>query len=277
MTSSAAMTSSARLMTWNVWWRFGPDAMARQPLILDTIRDAGADVIALEESWATAGETQAGAIADALGFHAVFAGPSLPPLPDVPEHPDQVGVDLGIALVSRWPVSAKRVAAMPSRHRHEAPVTLVATLDHPSGPLHVVATCLEWEPAYGDDRMTQSRFVADLATDPSLDGPAPVVVLGDLNAPAGSPFLRPLTDVLLETWDLGGGDPAAVTLRSAHPHAPLEAVELIDQRIDHVLYRPGRPGVDVEVSGARLAGDPVDGLHPSDHLAVLCDLTWRTR
>jgi endonuclease/exonuclease/phosphatase family metal-dependent hydrolase len=166
---------------------------------------------------------------------------------------------------------------MPARHRPEAPVTLLATLDHPDGPLHVVLTCLEWEPAYGDDRMAQARFVADLATDPALDGPAPVVVMGDLNAPEGSPFLRPLTDVLTETWDAGGGDPDAATLRSDHPFAPLEVEELIDQRIDHVLFRPGQPGVRVEVSGAGLAGDPVDGLDPSDHMAVVCDLTWTVR
>jgi endonuclease/exonuclease/phosphatase family metal-dependent hydrolase len=192
----------------------------------------------------------------------------------VPEHPDQADVDLGIALISRWPILGTRVLPMPARHRPEAPVTLVATIEHPDGPLHVVVTCFEWEPAFGDDRMAQARFVADLATDPALDGRAPVVVAGDLNAPPGSPFLRPLTDVLVDTWECGGGDPGAATLRSDHPFAPLEVAELIDQRIDHVLLRPGQPGLRVEVTGARTAGDPVDGLDPSDHRAVLCDLAW---
>src|ERR1700712_1745941 len=108
------MTSAARVMTWNVWWRFGPQAAERQPLILDTIRESAADVVALQESWATASETQAGAIAAELGFHAVFAGPSLPPLPAVPEHPDQADVDLGIALISRWPILDTRVLPMPA-------------------------------------------------------------------------------------------------------------------------------------------------------------------
>jgi hypothetical protein len=68
--------------------------------------------------------------------------------------------------------------------------------------------------------------------------------------------------------------PAAASLRSDHPFAPVEAVELIDRRIDHVLVRPGRPGVVVRSSAARLAGAPIDGLDPSDHLAVVCDLAW---
>lgn len=265
---------SARVMSWNVWWRFGPQWADRQPLLVDTIRDAGADVVALQESWAVGDRTQADAFAAALGFHGVFAGPSLPPLPPSPENAGQIGARIGVAVVSRWPVRTTRVVPMPSRHRAEAPVTLQATIDAPDGPLHVLATCIEWEPAYTDDRMRQARFVADLATDPALDGRAPVVVAGDLNAAPGSPVLRPLLDVLVDSWAAGGGDPAEPSLRSDHPFAPLEAEELMDQRIDHVLHRPGRPGTRVEAARSRIVGDPVRGLDPSDHRAVVCDLTW---
>jgi hypothetical protein len=83
--------------------------------------------------------------------------------------------------------------------------------------------------------------------------------------------------VLTDAWTAGGGDAEAVTLRSDHPFAPLEAEELIDQRIDHVLLRPGQPGQRVTVTAPRLAGDPVDGLDPSDHLAVVCDVAWSDR
>ena len=63
-------------------------------------------------------------------------------------------------------------------------------------------------------------------------------------------------------------------MRSDHPQAPLEADELIDQRIDHVFYRPGQPGQRVTVSAPHLLGDPVDELSPSDHQAVVCDVGW---
>jgi endonuclease/exonuclease/phosphatase family metal-dependent hydrolase len=83
-------------------------------------------------------------------------------------------------------------------------------------------------------------------------------------------------DVLTDAWIAGHGDPGAVTLPSSHPSAPLEAgPQLVDQRIDHIFFRPGREDQQVLVEGVRLAGDPVDGLFPSDHRAVVADLRWR--
>ena len=274
MTESA---TTARLMTWNVWWRFGPRWRDRQAGLLRTIRNADADVIALQESWRTPPTSQAGEFARALGFHYAFAAPSLPPAPDPPQHPDQAGVEVGLGLLSRWPITAARDTPLPARHRSEAPVALTATLAHPAGPMHVVTACLEWEPAYNDDRVAQAHALVDLATDPHLDGTAPIVVMGDLNCAPDSPILRPVREVLTDAWAAGGGDPAAVSLRSDHPFAPLEADELIDQRIDHIFVRAGRPGQHIAVTSPKLAGNPVDGLDPSDHLAVVCDLTWTNR
>jgi endonuclease/exonuclease/phosphatase family metal-dependent hydrolase len=153
-------------------------------------------------------------------------------------------------------------------------VALVAALAHPAGPLHVIVACLEWEPDYDDDRLAQGQALADLAADPALNGPLPVLVAGDLNAAPGSPVLRPLAKVLVDAWIAGGGDPAAVTLGSSHPFAPLEAAELIDQRIDHILVRAGHPGQHVVVERAVLAGHAVGDLDPSDHRAVVCDIAW---
>ena len=45
--------------------------------------------------------------------------------------------------------------------------------------------------------------------------------------------------------------------------APLEAgPEMVDQRIDHIFFRPGREDQQVLVEGVYLAGDPVDGVYP---------------
>ena len=87
-------------------------------------------------------------------------------------------------------------------------------------------------------------------------------------------MLRPLHDAFVDAWTAGGGDPTAVTLPSTHPSAPVEAVELIDQRIDHIFLRPGQPRPRPVVESATVAGAPVNGLSPSDHLAVVCDLSW---
>jgi endonuclease/exonuclease/phosphatase family metal-dependent hydrolase len=177
-------------------------------------------------------------------------------------------VELGLGLLSRWPITGLRRVQTPARHRTLDPVALVAALAHPAGPLHVVVACLEYEPAYNDDRAAQARALVDLATDPVLDGPLPVVVAGDLNAAPDSPVLRPLQDVLVDGWVAGGGDPAAST-------APADAgEELLDRRIDHIFLRPGQVRQRVVVESARLAGAPVNGLDPSDHRVVVFDLRW---
>jgi endonuclease/exonuclease/phosphatase family metal-dependent hydrolase len=112
------------------------------------------------------------------------------------------------------------------------------------------------------------------ATDPDLDGSLPIILAGDLNAAPNSPILRPLSDVLSDAWSAGGGDPAAVTLPSSHPFAPIESKELIDQRIDHIFFRPGEWAQRVKVESTMLAGEAVDGVYPSDHRAAVCELSW---
>jgi endonuclease/exonuclease/phosphatase family metal-dependent hydrolase len=100
--------------------------------------------------------------------------------------------------------------------------------------------------------------------------------MGDLNAAVDSPVLRPVRDVLTDAWTAGNGPVDAVTLPSTHPSAPLEAgPQLVDQRIDHIFFRPGREDQHVLVEGVHLAGEPVAGIHPSDHRAVVADLRWR--
>ena len=268
--------STLRAMTWNIWWRFGPRWGDRQPGIRATLERFRPDVLALQEVWAGEGTTQADELAEALGMHAVFASPSYPPAPGDPGRADWAGIDLGIAVLSRWRILDHETAVMPARHRDWDPVALVVRFDHPAGPLPVVAACLDYGVPYTDDRIAQGTFVADLATDPRLDGPCPVLLMGDLNAAAGSPVLRRAGDVLTDAWIAGGGSPEAVTLPSTHPSAPLEAgPQMVDQRIDHIFFRPGREDQQVLVEGVRLAGEPIGGLHPSDHLAVVADLRWR--
>jgi endonuclease/exonuclease/phosphatase family metal-dependent hydrolase len=267
-------TGSVRVTTWNVWWRFGPRWRDRQPGLVHTLREVDSDVVALQEAWGTAETTQAHEFAGQLGLHAAFAAPALPPPPVPVESEDQAGVQMGIGLLSRWPIRDVKQVAMPARHRTPAPVAMVAALEHPVGALHVVVACLEWEPAYNDDRIAQAHALVDLATDPALDGPLPVIVTGDLNAAPDSPVLRPLHDALVDAWTAGSGDPEAITIPSSHPSAPVEAEELIDRRIDHIFLRPGQPRQRLAVESATLAGAAVDGLYPSDHRAVVCDVSW---
>src|SRR5829696_6657449 len=104
-----------RAMTWNVWWRFGPRWRERRPGILATIQRFTPDVVGLQEVWSTGERTQADELAEALGFSATFAAPSYPAAPDPPVAPDHTGVELGVALLSRWPIVRRDVIMMPAR------------------------------------------------------------------------------------------------------------------------------------------------------------------
>jgi hypothetical protein len=96
-----------------------------------------------------------------------------------------------------------------------------------------------------------------------------VLLLADLNAAADQVELAPLLDAMVDTWEAAGADPGAVTLDGRLAIAPRDAVKQLDRRIDHVLARPGRPGLPVTVHGAFVAGDrPIDTVYPSDHYAV---------
>jgi endonuclease/exonuclease/phosphatase family metal-dependent hydrolase len=262
-------------MTWNLWWRFGGAWQERETGIVATLERVRPDVVGLVETWAGDGVTQAQRLADRLGMAgAAFAPTSLPPVPDPPEDPTQAGIDMGVGLLSTWPILATEIHDLPQSHRPgPSPTALLATLDHPHGPLRVIVACTEWEPAYAADQLAQSRALAALATAPRLDGDLPVLLVGDLNAAVGQAELAPLLEVMVDTWAAGGGDPGAVTLSSAVPEAPLEATKQIDRRIDHVLARAGRAGGTLTVRRAFLAGDqPIEGRYPSDHFAVVADL-----
>jgi endonuclease/exonuclease/phosphatase family metal-dependent hydrolase len=133
--------------------------------------------------------------------------------------------------------------------------------------------CTEPGRGFSRDRLHQCRALAALATDRRLDGPLPVLLLGDLNADVRQPPLAPLLDAMVDTWTAAGADPTAVTFGAKLPYAADDAPHLLDRRIDHVFARPGHPGQHLPVKGAFLAGDrPHGGVYPSDHYAVGVDL-----
>jgi len=106
-------------MTWNLQWRERADWRERQRGILSTLRAVRPDIAGLQEVWATAETTQAALLADQLGMHCAFGAPSLPPPPGPPGRPDQAGVDVGVAVLSRWPIRDVQQHRLASRHRPE--------------------------------------------------------------------------------------------------------------------------------------------------------------
>jgi endonuclease/exonuclease/phosphatase family metal-dependent hydrolase len=266
-------------MTWNLWWRFGDRWRERQHGILSTLASVRPDIAGFQEVWGGADTSQAHGFAAELGMHAAYAAPSLPPPPEPPEAPDQAGMEVGVALLSRWPIREVRQRRMPSVHRPEV-VALAVTVDHPDGPLHAIVSCLDWDEGAAH-RRAQARALAALLTDPARNGPLPVLLTGDFNSPPSTPEMRFLTDVAVDTWAAANRDEPGLTLSTTNPFAPHQ-MWLTDQRIDYVFARAGDPDHPVTVERAFLAGDSpagdstagdstADG-YPSDHFAVVADL-----
>lgn len=257
-----------RLITWNVLWRFEPDWRARERALFGVLERLQPDVLGLQECWGVDGGSQAHVVGERLGMHAAFVAPSLPPVPEPPEHPDQAGVLMGVGLVSRWPLDGVARHELPVSHRQVAPVALEARIERPDAPFDVVVAATEWEPDFADDHLAQNLRLAEVL---QIDTGVPRFLLADLNCDASQAEFAPLAAVADDTWELGGGDPAAVTLSSAVPFAPIEATKEIDRRIDHILVRRGD---DVAVGAAFTSDAPVDGLYPSDHFPVVADVRF---
>src|SRR6266511_1381521 len=114
---SWAYRKPVRVMTWNVYWRFGGDWREREPAILATVDAYRPDVLGLVETWAGEGTSQPARIAGPRDMHAAYARTSLPPEPDPVEYPDQAGITVGIGLVSRWPILGTEVHDLPHEQR----------------------------------------------------------------------------------------------------------------------------------------------------------------
>lgn len=131
--------TTLRLVTWNVWARFGPWE-SREAAIRATLERHDPDVVALVEAWDGQGER--------LGMpHHVFAG----------EQPES-----GLALLSRWPIE---------RHEHRAlagpeggtGAVLYAEIAGPRGTVQVFAVALTWRLGESGVRQAQVREVAAFA------------------------------------------------------------------------------------------------------------------
>ncbi|MEX2626868.1 MAG: endonuclease/exonuclease/phosphatase family protein [Ilumatobacteraceae bacterium] len=268
-----------RVMTWNLWWRFG-DHERREPAIIDVLRREAPDIVCLQEVWASRDvggreETQADRLAGALGMHA-----------STTEHAWSDGLSFGNAILSRWPIANVADEPLPrfdgrSGHRR----VLLVRIDSPWGPWPVITTHLDHRFDASATRRRQLHRVMEVAAehrgDPERELPA--VLGGDLNAVPDSDEIRTTTGrsagappgiVFSDVWEqVGDGDGA--TWRRDNPHVADSAWP--DRRIDQLMVSWPRPKPVGNPERAWLAGHgPVDldgePVWPSDHAAVVAEV-----
>jgi endonuclease/exonuclease/phosphatase family metal-dependent hydrolase len=184
-------------------------------------------------------------------------------------------------VLSRWPLLAIEELELPTGELAEGRVAIGVKIAAPSGVLPFVTTHLTYRPGGSAIRLEQVRALAGFVAGQAAGCAYPPVVTGDLNAEPASDELRLLGGllttpavpglVLLDAWRYAApGDPGFTWDRRNvyQSRSPIP-----DSRIDYVLV--GLPAQDRgRVEAVRLAGDvPVDGVLPSDHYAVVADLS----
>lgn len=251
-----------RLLTWNLWWRFGPFE-ERQPAIEEVLRREDADILVLQEVRVTDG--QAEALRLALGLSAAVT---------------TTGWEMGNAILSRWPISDHGVVALPDgtgRPAHRR--ALFAIVDTPWGSWPVVCTHLDHRFDESAVRLHQVDAIADLVADLRSRSELPVLLGGDFNAVPDSDEIRRLTGrspvrhpnlVFADMWELHGVGPGH-TWSGANPY--LVDANWPNRRLDYLFVTWPRPKPAGHPRRVWLAGtEPIAGVQPSDHFAVVADV-----
>ncbi|MEU3652223.1 poly(A) polymerase [Streptomyces sp. NPDC032161] len=246
------------VLTWNTLWdRYDSDRIdtaRRRPLLLEALRAADADVIALQE-----------------------AEPALLALlleaPWVREHctlgTDPGGrdvADCGLLLLSRLPV---REAGLHELGPHKAVAAVV--VESGAGPVTVAVTHLSSDHSpNGADR--RDAELTDLATGlAAVEGE--VLLLGDFNDGGDTPQQRL---GMADAWSRvhGAADRTPTFDPSVNPLAAVSSLSGRASRLDRVLVRSERWR---PVSAVLLGDVPApDGPYVSDHFGVRVELTPRT-
>ncbi len=271
-----------RVVTWNLWWRFGPWE-ARQKAILTVLRELRPDVVGLQEVWAAGGENLAGWLADELGLYWAWA-PS--PASErwrrrLPEG-EEGGVDIGNAVLSRWPIIAQHTLLLPAPDDlADGRLALHARLAAPAYEVPFFTTHLTSAPGASAVRQEQVTALARFVARHKHGTPFPAVVTGDFNAWPDSDEIRLFGgykapsavpgQVLLDAWEYADPGTPAATWSPENPYA----ARLLEPpvRIDYIHVGPPGPVGEGHVRAVRRAGHgPVDGIWPSDHAAVVADL-----
>lgn len=257
-----------RVLTWNVWGRFG-DWPTRQFGIYHTLALLDPDVIALQETWRAGDEpSQAARLAEQLNHYHVDAHPHL-----------YAGEGRGLAVLSRWPIRNHDSYPLPdggapTEHR----LALHVDISTPDGTLPLWNTHLNWRPDHSYVRQAQVRALLEHI---AKDGRSwlPPVLCGDFNARPTADEIRMLTGlsavpvpglVFQDAWDIAGDGGAGHTWSHANPEAAKERHG--NARVDYVLvgWEPGRHGRILHAQVVE--GQRPRQVWPSDHFALLAHL-----
>lgn len=262
--------TTLKVLTWNVWWRFGPWE-ERRDAIAKSLVDIDADIIALQEVWSDKDTNFAAELAERLGFQHVY------------ENCMDVG-DLGFgnAILSRWPITQTDVVTLYGQEQTgETRRAMFAEIDGPRGKIPMFSTHLNWQL---DQSHIRQKQVVDLARfiDAKPTKKFPHILCGDFNADPSSEEIRMLTGltttpveglVFVDAWEFGGDGSKGYTWDNTNTFVALDYEP--NRRIDYIFVGlPAAKGAG-HIVDCKVVGDsPIDDAYPSDHFAVLAEVRY---
>lgn len=261
------VTSTARVVTWNVWGRAG-DWERRFDRIAEAVAEADPDLVALQEVWRADGTDITAELGRRLGLASAAALRWFEP----------TGADSGVALLSRWPIVATHEHYCEAADGGDGAVFQHARIDGPRGRIDATVVMLDWRPDLSHVRHAQARELADFVTR-HVGARSTTIVCGDFNAAPDTDEVRALTGraavvrpgfVLQDAWEMAGGPEPGHTWSNRNHHAA--AALLSDRRIDYVFSVWPRAGGRGHAVRCGLLGDGEDP--PSDHFGVVADLRY---
>ncbi len=269
---AAFVETTIRVVTWNLWWRFGP-WQARQPVILQTLKNLDADVMCLQELWGDGGKNQAAEIAEALGLYYSYE-----PVLAID------GVDWGMGILSKWPLARSDAFVLPSvpstDHSRDCKA-MWARLSGPRGDIDVLNTHLSWRPEESAIRQAQMAAIAGYIKT-THQGPVPPILCGDYNAIPSADEIRMMTGettvavdglYFFDAWSASGQTEPGFTWDRANSltHKALQP----NRRLDYIFVgEPATDGAGHILATELFATTPTDGLFASDHFGLSTQLRY---
>lgn len=268
-----------RVLTWNLWWRFGPWE-ERRKAVRAVLRDLRPDVVGLQEVWARGGENLAEWLAADLGMHWTWAASRKPDM-----WRRRIGdpeVDVGNAVLSRWPIAEHGRMELPAPEGDDdGRLALYARVDAPTHQVPFFTTHLTSAVDASAVRCRQVTALAEFVAAHKGGTDFPPVVTGDFNAFPDSDEVRRFCgfrtapavpgQVFLDAWEYADPAQPSATWDAANPY--VAAGFGPGCRVDYIhTGLPGPQGLGSVRSVRRVGDGPVGGVWPSDHAAVLADL-----
>jgi endonuclease/exonuclease/phosphatase family metal-dependent hydrolase len=256
---------SLRVLVFNVLHDFPElrDIDARTAMVARFIDDEQPDVALLQEiSQTPLMQNRVEALAEATGYEARWVAAA-----------GVAGVfEEGPAILSRWPITASEEAGLPHAQVGglAARAILGAAIATPGGEVHVFSTHLDDSDSDPQIIVDQTLAIHDFVVERASGRGA--LLGGVLNSTPAEDVMRFLRGEI----ELVGRAAASWTdaWLAANPADPglTSPSDAPAQRIDYLYLVPVPAPAAVESCALALA-EPEDGIRPSDHIGVLCDVT----